>query len=102
MSGNRLLIANGRLLNDRKIGKLTFCSHRGQSTLDYLLLNYEDFDTLTHFEILDFNEYSDHAPLTFNIRLKSKLYRANVNEENADADISRKIMWDKEKIYKII
>ena len=40
-----LLIANGRLLNDSKIGKFTFCSHRGQSTLDYLLLNYGDFDT---------------------------------------------------------
>ena len=30
-----LLIANGRLLKGRNIGKFTFCGHRGQSTVDY-------------------------------------------------------------------
>ena len=33
-----LLLANGRVLNDPENGKFTFCSHQGQSTVDYLLL----------------------------------------------------------------
>ena len=40
-----LLIANGRLLNDRNVGKFTFCGHRGQSTVDCLLLNFQHFET---------------------------------------------------------
>lgn len=60
-----LLIANGRLFNDKNKGKCTFCSHRGQSTVDYVLLNFSDFITLSHFDILDFNEHTDHAPVFF-------------------------------------
>ena len=48
-----LLIANGRLFNDTNIGKFTFCSHRGQSTVDYLLLNFEDFENISYFDILE-------------------------------------------------
>ena len=65
-----LLIANGRLLGDQNRGNFTFCSHQGQSTVDYLLLNFLDFETLSNFEILDFNEYSDHAPIMYILYLK--------------------------------
>ena len=67
-----LLTANGRLYNDKNTGNFTFCSHQGQSTVDYLLLNFCDFDTLSHFEISEFNEFSDHAPLSFNIYLNNQ------------------------------
>ena len=81
-----LLIANGRLLGDENIGSFTFCSHQGQSTVDYLLLNYSDFETLSHFEILNFNEFSDHAPIAYSLYITS-------NSEHHDCDdngISRK------------
>lgn len=65
-----LLIANGRISNDRNIGKFTFCSHIGQSTVDYLLLNLTDFNTLAYFNILDLNEHSDHLPISFHLFLK--------------------------------
>jgi len=58
-----LLIANGRLHADK--GKFTFSSHVGGSTVDYLLLELDDFTTLCDFEVLDCNEFSDHAALTF-------------------------------------
>ena len=32
-----LLLVNGRLSNDESKGNFTFCSHTGQSTVDYLL-----------------------------------------------------------------
>lgn len=93
-----LLIANGRLLNDGTEGKFTFCSHQGQSTVDYLLLNLSDFNTLSKFDVLEFNEHSDHAPINFNIDLK----RHNITETQGETitaeDISRKIVWDNDKV----
>ena len=90
-----LLIANGRLSNDRNMGKYTFCGHRGQSTVDYLLLNFQDFELLSHFEVKEFNEYSDHAPLLFHIRLKS---RFDQETRHTDTGIIRKIVWDNTKV----
>ena len=50
------MIANGRLYND-KDGNFTFCSERGLSITDYLLVNIFDFDSLQTFEILDWNNF---------------------------------------------
>ena len=91
-----MLIANGRLLNDKYIGKFTFCSHIGQSTVDYLLMNFTDFNTLSYFDILEFNEHSDHAPVTFHLLLKPK--NAEHNQEIKTESITRKIVWDKSKV----
>lgn len=93
-----LLIANGRLHNDRNNGKFTFCSHQGQSTVDYLLFNFCDFDTLSHFEILQFNEFSDHAPLSFNFYLKPRNKEHERLNTQTDPEISRKMVWDNAKI----
>ena len=93
-----LLIANGRLLGDQNRGNFTFCSNQGQSTVDYLLLNFLDFETLSNFEILDFNEYSDHAPITYSLYLKR---RTTTDTEYRDCDdnaISRKLVWDSAKV----
>ena len=91
-----MLIANGRLLNDKYIGKFTFCSHIGQSTVDYLLMNFTDFNTLSYFDILEFNEHSDHAPVSFHLLLKPK--NAEHNQEIKTESITRKIVWDKSKV----
>ena len=58
------------LLGDKNTGKFTFCSQLGQSTVDYFLCNLSDFDTIVYFDILSFNEHSDHAPITFYLPLK--------------------------------
>ena len=91
-----LLIANGRLSDDMNIGKFTFRPQLGQSTVDYVLLNLTDFDTIPYFDNLAFNEHSDHAPITFHLPLKMK--NAENNQENGTAGISRKIVWDKTKL----
>ena len=92
-----LLLANGRLLNDRDNGKFTFCSRQGHSTVDYLLLIFSDFDSLSHFDISDFIEHSDHAPVSFDIYLKSYM-QETPSEELAEDTISRKIVWDNNKV----
>ena len=93
-----LLIANGRLLGDQNRGNFTFCSHQGQSTVDYLLLNFLDFETLSNFEILDFNEYSDHAPITHSFYLKRRTTPDTEYHDCDDNAISRKLVWDSAKV----
>ena len=68
-SGN-LIIANGRLHSDRNIGEFTYCGHNGLRTVDYLLLNPNDASSLSDFNILLFNEFSDHAPIHISFPLK--------------------------------
>ena len=58
-------IVNGRLFNDKAIGKFTCTMHNGESVVDYLLTSQEDFAELSHFSINDFNIYSNHAPISF-------------------------------------
>ena len=40
----------------------------GCSVIDYLLINYNDFSYIDQFKVLEFNEFSDHAPLYFSLR----------------------------------
>ena len=74
--GNRLLdlckaitisIVNGRLGEDHGTGKFTCYNSQGASVSDYLLLNKSYFNVLNTFNVCDFNEYSDHAPLHVSI-----------------------------------
>ena len=91
-----LLIANGRLHSDKNIGKYTFCSHIGQSVVDYMLLNFSDFCAISAFDILDFNKYSDHAPISFQINLKP-LQTQTADSSNTETFINRKIVFDSSK-----
>ena len=90
-----LLIANGRLSDDKNTGKFTFCSQLGQSTVDYLLCNLSDFDAIVYFDTLSFNEHSDHAPITFYLPLK--MITKHI-QENDTRGISRKIVYDMSKL----
>lgn len=93
-----LLIANGRLGNDKNVGDFTFCSSRGTSVVDYLLLKYDTFDFIDKFTVNEFNEFSDHACISFALSI-------NTNDDN-DATTSEippkkgesKIIFDNEKI----
>ena len=62
-----LRIANGRLGSDHLIGTYTYTCHAGSSVIDYLILNQHDFSHIADFEIGSFCEWSDHAPMSFNI-----------------------------------
>ena len=90
----RILDYNGRYLLD-------LCQSTGlviaNGRTDYLLLSFSDFETLSHFDILEFNEHSDHAPVSFNMQLLCE--RTLENEEHeCNNEIGRKIVWDNEKV----
>ena len=86
------------MFSDQNIGKFTFCSHQGQSTVDYLLLNHCDFEFLSHFEILELNEFSDHAPMTFNFHINELNAQSQFLNMNSNIEISRQIVWDNAKV----
>ena len=61
-----LRVANGRLGHDT--GSVTFLSQVGQSVIDYLLLNEQDFHCIDNFNVDQFCEWSDHCSLSFTIK----------------------------------
>ena len=86
-----LLMANGRVHDDCNNGEHTFMSFNGLSVVDYLLANSSDLEYLSNFRILDFNEFSDHAPLFFSFLLRMS-ERESRAQENPRAKL--KIVYD--------
>ena len=64
------VIVNGKFSHDNNIGKLTLITHNGQSTVEYLLTYTHNFTCLTDFNVHDFLEFSNHAPLSFSFKTK--------------------------------
>lgn len=66
------IIGNSRLHNDQGIGDYTFHSSQGSSVVDYLLLHIDDFDSISDFNIITPNEFSDHSGIHFSIPVKNQ------------------------------
>lgn len=90
-----LLIANGHLHDDCSIGEHTFSSLNGMSTVDYLLSNPLDMQCLSNFKILEFNEFSDHAPVFFSFPPNGNTLQNSIQRQKARAEL--KIMYDESK-----
>ena len=58
-------IANGRMFNNNVIGRYTYYSSNGSSTIDYLIFNENNI--ISKFEFLSKLVESDHCPIKFNI-----------------------------------
>ena len=84
-----LRIANGRLGRDCDIGTYTYASQLGNSVIDYVILNQQDFGCISDFHVKSFNEWSDHAPLSFNIVCNTEIYTC---EELQSGD--SRIIWN--------
>ena len=91
-------IANGRLHKDT-IGEYTYQTQLGTSTVDYLLLNHDNFNTITNFEILEPNEFSDHSPVLFSFETQISTINVNLLSHKT---VVNKIVWDdtKHEIFK--
>ena len=85
-----ILIGNGRLCNDKKIGNFTFLSRNGSSVVDYFLLKNDDFVNIDHFDVLLPNEYSDHC--TLYISIKRTRQPAEQTNQNKSSELYLK--WD--------
>lgn len=61
-------IVNGRLHNDKSVGRMTCYTHNGESVVDYVLTEPLNFQIISNFKVGDFTEYSNHAPISFSLK----------------------------------
>ena len=86
---SNLRIANGRIFNDKNIGKFTFHESRGSSVVDYLIVDTKAWDLIEDFRVCDISCYSDHCPIEFSIRTHDNNHK-NASEETIVQDQSNK------------
>ena len=58
-----LRIANGRIESDKDLGQFTCFGEKGNSVVNYFLLDQNSFDVIGEFRIGDISGFSDHATL---------------------------------------
>lgn len=87
-------ICNGRKPGDAH-GRLTFYNHLGSRVIGYAVVAYELYTYVIDFKVLQFNEWSDHAPiyLSFNNCLKEK-QRENIHDSNGVCDTVNFYRWN--------
>ena len=66
-----LRIMNGRVGQDREIGRYTFVGNRGSSLVDYVLGSQEMFNLIKSFEVQEPNILSDHCIVNFSFEFGS-------------------------------
>ena len=84
-------IVNGRLCNDQN-GNFTFCSTRGLSVTDYLLTHKFNLNSLNNFLILDFNNFSDHAPIYFTFPRKPTAKQTKSSTGESKQKMKKKLL----------
>ena len=75
-----LCILNGR----KEEGKCTFHSiFRSKpvaSTIDYVICDYNCYESVTNLHVLDLTEFSDHCPIYFDMKCKYIVNNSYVNK----------------------
>jgi len=64
---NQLRILNGRFLGD-SMGRYTFYSHNGASTIDYGICHNSIIQDINYFSVLPLTEYSDHCQIVLSFK----------------------------------
>ena len=65
-------------------GAFTFCNKKALTTIDYILLEEEMFDSVNNFTVSDFTSFSDHAYLQLDLKI-------NENDNKNGVDIANEI-----------
>lgn len=69
-------IANGRMSRDRDTGDYTYCSYQGQSTVNYIFLN---FKILIHYCILKFLDFNFFRTMRLPRMLSNRIFMDSTN-----------------------
>jgi hypothetical protein len=64
-------IDNGRMYSNKGIGKFTCMTYNGENVVDYLVTSQSNFEDLADFYVHDFNEFPNHAPMSFSFKVNS-------------------------------
>ena len=63
-------IVNGRLFTDTH--KMTCYTANGESVVDYVLTSQQNFEQFSDMRIQNFNEFSNHAPISFSLKINTE------------------------------
>ena len=86
-----LKILNGSTIGD-VLGKFTCLRYNGNSVIDYMLVENSIQTSISHFEVLDFTDFSDHRPIKCRIRRSSKLDQIKITERFTELPL--RYQWD--------
>ena len=91
---NELRICNGRLGDDRNIGKFTFTGSSGRSVVDYVITIPSMFDAIKKFRVCEPNILSDHCVLEFSLFRNINIYTMQREETEPSERQHKKCAWD--------
>ncbi|KAL5264255.1 hypothetical protein ACHWQZ_G005375 [Mnemiopsis leidyi] len=86
-----LKILNGSTIGD-VLGKFTCLRYNGNSVIDYMLVENSIQTSISHFEVLDFTDFSDHRPIKCRIRRSSNLDQIKITERFTE--LPPRYQWD--------
>ena len=87
-------ILNGRVGEDKGVGKFTFVGSRGSSVVDYVLASAELFQYIRTFKVHDPNILSDHCLISFSFEFGNELKTESI-ADSYDV-IDGKFVWKAE------
>lgn len=94
---NDLRICNGRLGDDKNIGKFTFTGNTGRSVVDYVITNPSMFNVFKRFSVCDPNILSDHCIIRFSMLKHTNIYTTQSEETDSSERLYKKYKWDEVK-----
>ena len=96
---NGLRICNGRIGEDKEIGKYTYVGSTGSSVVDYVLTNPTMLELINKFRVREPNILSDHCVVEFSISFEKDIISEteHYGETGPSERLNKKYYWDKSK-----
>ena len=96
-----LRIMNGRVGNDKNLGRYTYVGSRGSSVVDYVISTQNLFRNVESFTVHDPNILSDHCLVEFSLSFsRPVLNNVDLDLQNTNLydRVEHKYVWDKNKL----
>ena len=75
-------IVNGRIFPNTD--KMTCFTHNGESVVDYLITCENNFSSLSSMTVHEYNEFSNHAPISFSFRVGNERSRETTTKSTSN------------------
>ncbi len=94
----KLAIVNGRCIGDFR-GAYTSHQPEGASVVDYNVISKSVFDEVNSFTVQSLTDFSDHCPLSINIKMYKPI---KVSDSNSLNNLPPRYLWDPESADKLL
>jgi len=97
-----LRILNGRVGDDKNIGKYTYVASTGSSVVDYVISTPNMFNFVSHFVVHEPNILSDHCIIDFYLTFEKRIVADDplyVDCNNLHTSVDCKYVWVNTKVH---